>query len=1453
MTPPSQNKHPLLHSAGMSQRKRTTNFVDVQAEKGLIDGRPLEDILDYIHQYARQVVFYDFKSEAESEAYVELSNWLVFFEKSLPFQLVRFHKIDFGLLERDIENILLRIEQDPNFESLTLLLDFIYFELLIPLQQLYQQVHAFEFGFVAQLENIIRARVVAVLMRFIEWNQASCQCFGTNQRDFSAFVQAPWSITDAARYPVGDANAGLAPKNNAEFELPATWKEELNQIALQLLSSMRQAAQQIPPYLQASIDALRGRHEPHLGLLFAFIRLFRHFQGDLNQLTQAHLRFFYEEVLKIKPKEMVPDQVHLVFEKVKTPSNPTYLIKKDTVFKDGKDAQNTDVLFKLDDEIVIDEAQIKALSTLYLHQPKWGSPPPNRYIEGLYIAPVANSRDGKGLAFQEEPKNWYTLGSKPSKLPKPINDSVDKNSRDEDPFENHALGRIGFVLASSVLWLNEGKRSIVITLSCTHKGKDFSLNECIKDFASFFSLQFSGEEGWFTPGKFTVEFSLKPSYWSENTQFNLIFKATLDAGEPKITFYDAAAGKEKFSLQPTLPMVKIELKQDQSVACESPEENPVCNLAKAVPAKNHNIAPYHFLRDLYLDSATIEVEVCGVKNLLVQNEESLQDVNNPILPFGTRPKVGAEFYIGSKEVFGKNWTQAWLNVVWKAKPDKLQDHYREYQLEGEVFEDGKPLIQDESFRLDCEILKAGKWENRWKGRELFKVLEPAPFCTEEKSDYDNSYNIPPLKPSKNEIWDNFPLEPLNVNSREDFLKLILQGVSFQHERYPRVLATKLVNLAGLSDSIKFNTMYGGFKKINTLISKNQLDDDIKPPNMTNPSGMEFLLTQLEKKINQLDKEGDPILGIPEMVELNTTLATDLTKLLKIVTLPEGARSIDAKKMSSFSEGFKATFAKYSSDLDKIINSIKEIPDGVKKPIEEIKALLDDALKVRDAIQEQVDAILVKEEIQPLTLPKEPYTPTIKSISIDYQAVAEHEDIHLIHLYPFDDTHETIKNSAGSTLFPHFADEGSLFIGIHKLRPGSTVQFLFQFAEATADSELSRKDIQWHYLERNNTWGELRQGFEILRDDTQRLTRSGLVKIALPMAISNQENTIMPPTETGEHLYWLKVSVAESVGAVAESLGVHLQSALATYHPLPTSDKNRSGKPLAPEMINKLLQPDFNIKKINQPYASFAGQSPEQSKQFYIRVSEHLRHKGRSINTFDIEHLVLEAFPTVFKCKCITHTYGLSAHEFQYDFEAAPGYVTIAVIPDLTKIIAGNNLEPKLPVSILTDIKTFVAQRMSPFARIRVMNPRYEPVDVEVQARFKTGRDKKYHEEVLKNDIAHFLAPWYLGDSDKLSFGQPLVYSDLVGFIENLEYIDQIVNLKLNGTNAQVIEPRTARSILSGGSINIESDKYGCEEKSSNPSEPAAQSNPPELSQATPSAPKKRPFLRGFGQRNKPLD
>ncbi|MCX2680325.1 hypothetical protein OOZ15_10270 [Galbibacter sp. EGI 63066] len=1434
----SNISHPLKNRSGLSQKNRVKQAL--LPDSVAIDGKTLADRLYLISEYAKQINFYDHKKDGSEGEFQEISNWVAFFNNSLPFKLAVLSKTDTNELETQFLLLSKELKNNPSKQTLESLLEFIYNKIILPVSTLFNVVEKNQNSFSTSLLSIIKSSFAEPLKSFIGLYNASATFLCVRKRNFNAFLNLPWQLKVEDIYAIE-----ICIQQEKKGKKGAFLKAEaiLNTIFYQMLSGFNQITETTPDFIEESLypleESLQKKHQPHLALLFTFLEIFKYFQGNLNELGKKHLDFFYEKVLKMIPKEAVPDKAHIVFEVAKHLDE--YPLPKDLLLKDGKDINKQDIRFGLDHEIILDKARIKDLRTLSLNPIRDGD---NGYIEGVYMAPVANSTDGKGKKFQKEQSpNWATLGAKYSKFIQEGNNIPDQ----------HPQARLGFVLASPVLFLQEGERTIKIFLNCnmgsgaseiskliTNAKTVYTLTDgCIDELSitaktyvtqilakqnpytfddkkkfldtrdpvscdyifndkdrhnimrcihssspvdmPLFKVRFSGEEEWIEG---TPEIKINNPPFAElsspgEIQFEL--NITLEADKPAVTFFNEEVLKEKIDLKENFPVVKIELNKDLKIDLTQEDEGTEtdedseekCCLKKRREENNlSNISPYHFLQQLKLVNAKIDVNVCGVKNLIVQNDENLQDVNKPIYPFGPRPKVGedwfvdggADFYIGSREVFCKNWKKFWINTEWKDKPLDLHEHYRFYRDPN--FENGDKAITELSFRFLTSILYNGEWvkDSINNNKPPQPTTTDGSEVTEHDKNYSANYNPGELMPLfesvqiennpcesisisdkttyGHQINEDFfdgngysyspksmpiePLQPLTVNSRKGFVKLTLAGISFQHERFTHVLTRQMMALANLVD----------------------------------PKSIEEALDKLEQAETLCD---------------------------------ESENRIDEIKS-------------WSDTLDDLKDEVKKSPPPPPFRPSDIPDTLPDDLspygleKIGESLCDRITAIKNKFDNEAVAgIPKEPYTPIIKNLSIDYNAVANINDIDIIHLYPYENTSKYEDIEQNPTLFPFFDDEGTLFIGIENLTLGGQLSVLFQLAEATADSESDRAEIKWHYLT-NNNWQTLEPDFDILSDETDGLTVSGIVTIAVPAEISKTGNTIMP-----DNLYWIKVSAGKNVKSVAETIGIHTQAAKTSARFSELSDKTRLDTALAAGSVAKLVESDFSVKKVEQLYPSFGGRLPEASGHFYVRVSEHLKHKGRGVTIHDYERIVLEGFPEVYKVKCISHTMGLSANSYRRDLEIAPGYTVVAVIPDLTKLKSGNQLEPKVPVSLLEKISRHLRKKTSPFARIKIMNPRYEYVNVTIAVTLHKGKSHSFYSKKLKEDITLFLAPWFLGDSEKIAFGQVVLFSDIVGFVEQLEYVDYIKNLELKGECDQtgdIIKPLTARSVLTGGDICV---------------------------------------------------
>ena len=950
-----------------------------------------------------------------------------------------------------------------------------------------------------------------------------------------------------------------------------------------------------------------------------------------------------------------------------------------------------------------------------------------------------------------------------------------------------------------------------------------------------FNLLFSSEKEWLSPLDKPV-ISLVPHSMNTAGNFSITITATLKPEEAAVTFYNAEVLKEDFNT--SLPLVKIDLDDKIKLNIESNTctvlDGTCCE--KTIDDGNVEVSLYHFFRNVKLLNATkIDVEVCGVKNLIVQNDENLENVNSPIRAFGSRPKVGANFYIGSKEVFSKNWKNIYVNAEWKDRPRDFAEHYKHYSYRTNKFENNSTKIVESSFRIKAAVLDNGEWKPNDQ-RRLFKLVPgeiadpvlipptrseiPSSFCNHINSlpfdqdiyDYIKT-DFPGLTSYKHQLPDAAQLTPYNISSLSGFVRFTLEGLNFQHDIYPFVLTRQMMAYARLvSPEIIGLVLKNAREAQQIIIVMSSVIGSIISRIAQVKSRLTLLsgrITSLSTFVGQVQTNLNqaltfiPISGTTNIplarARINTALNLISTQIIPLLTGISNSLTADQSFISTQVNAIEQDLIKNPGAFD-IVNPANF---GLNILAAELKTRIDfivDKLKVDDELHDG--------------LPSEPYTPVIKSLSLDYTATADVFDIDLIHLYPYAGTFKPESLPQQPTLFPTFCDEGNFFIGLKDLVPGSNVNILFQLAEATADSESEREELVWHYLE-NNAWKLLRTGFEVLSDDTNGLTTSGIIKFSMPANMTN-ENTVLP-----KGLHWIRAAIPQKSKSVSEIIGIYTQAIKAIFTNDAANDKLRLSAQLPAGSVAKLKDADANLKKITQPFEAFGGREPEAEGHFYIRTSELMRHKNRAIQKFDYERLTLEAFPQIYKAKCINHSYALDANKYINDFPVAPGYVLIAVIPDLNKLKAAQSFEPKAPVSLLEDIGESLKKVASPFVRFWIKNPRYEKVNFCLRVKLLPGKDEVFYKEKLKQDTREFLAPWAIGEFDKLTFGQPINRSDMIRFLETRDYLDYIIDLKMIHAdegkdikdvddNQQEIVPITPRSILIAGSIDVCIDPLDCE-------------------------------------------
>lgn len=467
---------------------------------------------------------------------------------------------------------------------------------------------------------------------------------------------------------------------------------------------------------------------------------------------------------------------------------------------------------------------------------------------------------------------------------------------------------------------------------------------------------------------------------------------------------------------------------------------------------------------------------------------------------------------------------------------------------------------------------------------------------------------------------------------------------------------------------------------------------------------------------------------------------------------------------------------------------------------------------------------VADDSHPLTAP--PYTPEIGAITLNYEAEQtidlttdspgfDNRQARLYHVTSLGTAERHAELRAEGTtsvyLFPQLrhtfpADSGApvtsqttkgeLLIGLAGVVAPQTVSLLFQVEDGTANPLVDRGDepfLHFSYLSANK-WLAFSQ--DEVDDRTGELLASGIVTIDIPEN-ADTHNTILPAGLT-----WIRVAVFDLTDAVCRLVGIHAQALTAEF----VDDDNDPlflSEPTPKDTIAKLATPSSAVKSIGQPYETFGGAMAEARPPFYTRVSERLRHKDRAVTLWDIERLVLEAFPSVHRAKCLNHTRyePVSESETAYH-EMAPGHITVICIPDVTESGSSNPLKPYTSLRVLEDIHQFVGERLTCFATLHVRNPQYEEVQVKCDVVLRDGYDESYYKRELKEAVTRFLAPWAYDLERRPTFGGKLYASAVINFIEEQRYVDYLVDFELIHTDFEGVKRNSKVSVEGSRAVSI---------------------------------------------------
>lgn len=1066
-------------------------------------------------------------------------------------------------------------------------------------------------------------------------------------------------------------------------------------------------------YFKASL--VSENHQTHSALLIAFLQLMEHANKSINEFPKRHHQFYFDKVLNEKRKPPTPDQAILTFDLAKTFDRA--LVPEGTLLSAGTDAEKNEILFATANDMVVSNATIADLRTVFVKKDLVHSPEGMRapMVSGIYEARI-DPAINKSLE-----ESWPTLG---------------KTAEQEGELMNvhTAKSTVGFEVSSPNLLLKEGKRKIDFTFHFEVYSRVLR-----KDLQARFIVY--GEETEAQGESLLIEDLLDVAATELNAPKEEVL--VLDFLD-RIT-EDAPKGENTLYLDAWYKAVQ------NSYLGDDFDEPTVLGLAQRL-AESEESSPDQVNLGQLLHELDKPVQV-ERKASVWEDFEAHTDTFKEL-------KGSADFYNAVlQQVFEIALTteEGWsipdsYEVDFLTLPEKGALNYS-FKLGIYLPGDFPPLVG-----MNAELHQETPYAAQPTAR--FTVLQNTSIF---------AYSLLNSARLKRIGIETASRNIRNIKAYNQFGE-VSTDTSFQpfgpipeQTNYVQIGAGELMgkNLTDLEVNLEW---------IGTPTLKSGFAQHYKQyPGKIDNSTFKVSISGLQKG-SWRPKDGK------QRVRLFNTIDEHKRPINESVGLIGNLKRIGIRldKMAGFNKGTTGELPPLTnstaSGYIKLQLANGDDPFGHKAyPMLLTKATMDYSRAMMD--KARLTGVFMKDP--QLVLPNEPYTPTLNKISLNYRTkseidfektwVQQSQEPYFSHLHAFG-RNIVCNDPRLPRLLPKHDYEGTLLIGLKDLETPQVLNLFFHLLESDNSEDLGKPTLVWYYLF-GDQWVPFPKD-RVLGDGTNGLLNSGIISLDLPQEIRTGNDLLDPA------LCWIKVCVADNTSIIGDAITVTHNAVEALWKPEKGSKGTHLEKPLPAGSISKLKTAIPGIKGVNQPIETFGGVPQESDAQRLVRITERQAHKNRAVTPWDYEKLVLQNFPEIKKAKCFP------AMSLAQPHAKTPGHVLLGLIAmgDNQKTI-----DPQKPLvnnRTLLAIKKLLNQRSSAFAHVEVTNPRYETVRVLCTVKFKDGLSGGYYLQTLNADLSEHIAPWQYDPNFKTVFSGNLLESNILGFIQSRPYIKYVTELSI---------------------------------------------------------------------------
>ena len=584
--------------------------------------------------------------------------------------------------------------------------------------------------------------------------------------------------TVSAFDPMWGLASGRPMRLNAKA---ATIEKRLRSAFQVLVSALAQLKPIAANHLAASLRG--GDHEPGVALVLAVAALVEKTKVKINTFSARHRDFYYLDVLRMTAKTQVPDSTILVLKP--DVATASLRIPAGTAFTAGKLGGKAEILYRADTDLLVTDAQVRSLYTLYCpRDPKISPEFELDYIDGLRVANVFSEAAMEPGVL---PPSRALFGAEKSSAMRSLGENA----------------TVGFAVASSTLQLRESTRTIAVTVSFQIPASATTAPTFGDRFRRiiFGHAQATDEEkAEFARAAEALGFK-ENDLLAQGQDPAYIFNSVMTACfRPAVTtatgWYDLADcsvamkdGEPGSALRITFQMM---LKDDApairpyNAAVHGPGYDTTLPVLRFCLDPQGAIYGYSLFCDCMVEEILIESTVSDATRIVAWNQFGQLDTSKPFLPFGPLPTKNSYLVLGNFDSALMNLTDLKVNLEWGDLPNAphgLGEYYKEYG----------PGYGNDQFLARLSVLSDGRWRSVESGGvRLFDSNSEGAAWSLRTIDMNVVGWSSPIDPTLPEEKFRF-----DQTTRGGFFRIELAAPesAFGHGEYPELLRSVLTENA----------------------------------------------------------------------------------------------------------------------------------------------------------------------------------------------------------------------------------------------------------------------------------------------------------------------------------------------------------------------------------------------------------------------------------------------------------------------------------------------------------------------------------------------------------------------------------------------------------------------------------------------------------------------------------